>query len=83
MRDVNIYMHHLILIISIKNGFVYEQWKTIVTQIIEKVPGCPKISRLRVIHLYECDMSLFFGTYFRQLQQHNGDNRKVNDGYYG
>ena len=51
MRDVIIEMHHLMLMIAIKNGFVYERWKTIVTQMIEKLPGCPKITRLRVIHL--------------------------------
>ena len=50
---------------------------------IEKVPGCPKISKLRVIHLYECDLNLLFGISFRQLQQHNEDKFKLNDGCYG
>ena len=76
-------MHHLMLVIAMRHGFVYERWKTIVSQMIEKVPGCPKISRLRVIHLYECDLNLLFGTCFRQLQQHNEDNQKLNEGCYG
>ena len=59
------------------------QWKTIVTQMVEKVPGCPKTSRLRVIHLYECDINLLFGISFRQLQQYNEDNNKLNDRCYG
>ena len=83
MRDVIIEMHHLMLTIAISNGFVYNRWKTIVTQMIEKVPGCPKISRLRVIHLYECDLNLLFGISFRKLQQYNEDNNKLNDGSYG
>ena len=76
-------MHHLMLVVAMRNGFVYERWKTIVTQMIEKVPGCPKISRLRVIHLYECDLNLLFGICFRQLQQHNEDNQKLKEGCYG
>ena len=83
MRNVIIQMHHLMLVAAMRNGFVYERWKTIVTQMIEKVPGCPKISRLRVIHLYECDLNLLFGICFRQLQQHNEDNQKLNEGCYG
>lgn len=61
-------MHHLVLVIAMKNGFVYEGWNTTVTQMIERVPGCPKTLRLRVIHLHKYDLNLLFGVYFQQLQ---------------
>ena len=50
---------------------------------IEKDPGCPKINRLRVIHLYECDLNLMLGISFRKLQQHCEDNNMLNDACYG
>ena len=82
-RNVIIQLHHTMLMIAIKNGFVYKRWKKIVTQMIEKEPGNPKLYRLRVIHLYECDLNLLFGIVFRILQQHNEDNNNINDGCYG
>ena len=36
-----------------------------------------------MIHLYECNLNLLFGIYFRKLQQHNKDNFKLNEGCYG
>ena len=69
--------------IATNNSFVYNRWKTIVTQMIEKDKGSPKLHRLRVIHLYGCDLNLLFGIYFRKLQQHNEDNFKLNEGCYG
>ena len=50
---------------------------------IEKDPGCPKINRLRVIHLYECDLNLMLGISFRKLQRHCEDNNMLNDACYG
>ena len=50
---------------------------------IEKDPGSPKINRLRVIHLYECELNLFIGLYFRKLSQHLEDNNLLNPGTYG
>ena len=71
------------LCISDNNKYVYERWKTIVTKMIEKDPGSPKINRLRVIHLYKCDLNLFIGLYFRKLSQHLEDNKLLNPGTYG
>ena len=50
---------------------------------IEKDPGSPKINRLCVIHLYECDLNLFIRLYFRKLSQHLEDNKLLNPGTYG
>ena len=56
--------------IAVKNAYIFKRWKQVVTQMIEKDPGCPKLFRLRVIHLYECDLNLLISLYFRKLQQH-------------
>ena len=42
-RQAIIDLHYLMLCISDNNKYVYERWKTVVTQMIEKDPGCPKI----------------------------------------
>ena len=43
MRQEIIILHHTMLTIAMKNSFVYERWKTIVTQMIEKEKGNPKL----------------------------------------
>ena len=50
---------------------------------IEKDPGCPKLYRLQVIHLYECDLNLLIGLYFQKIQQHIEDRNLLNKGCYG
>jgi len=47
-RDIIIEIHWNILKIAIKHKHVYERWKTIVTQMIEKEAGNPKLFRLHV-----------------------------------
>ena len=55
----------------------------VVTQMIEKDPGSPKVNRLRVIHLYECDFNLILKIYFRQFSRNCEDTNQFNDGCYG
>jgi hypothetical protein len=45
--------------------------------------GIPRIHRLRVIRLYECDLNLLFPIFFRELDQHCEDNYLINKGVYG
>ena len=75
-------LHYLMLCISDNNKYVSERWKMVVTQMIEKDPGSPKINRLCVIHLYKCDLNLLIGLYFRKLSQHLEDNKLLNPGTY-
>ena len=70
------------LVIAAKNKYVYERWKRIFTQMIEKDPGCPKLYRLCVIHLYKCDLNLLVSFYFQKLQQHIEENNLLNKGCY-
>ena len=45
-RQSIIDLYYLMLLISTKNKYCYERWKTMVTQMIEKDPGCPKLLQL-------------------------------------
>jgi hypothetical protein len=47
-----------LLNIPIKYGFAPKCWCTLVTVMIEKDPGNPRIERLHVIHLFEADYNL-------------------------
>jgi hypothetical protein len=75
--------HLLLLNYAIKFGFVYPRWKVIVNSLIEKIPGDPKIHRLRTIHLYEWDWSLILGVKWRKLMQHAFDHGLLNKGCHG
>ena len=70
------------LVIAAKNKYVYEWWKQIVTQMIEKDPGYPKLYCLCVIHLYKCDLNLLISLYFQKLQRHIEDKKLLNNGCY-
>lgn len=67
----------------IKNGYILNRWKTIVTTMIFKESGNFKIHRLRIIHIYEADFNLLLAIKWRQLL-HSADQREVlNPGLYG
>lgn len=36
---------------AVNIGISLNRWQTSITSMIEKIPGCPKINKLRVIHL--------------------------------
>jgi exonuclease III len=78
-----LHLHHSMLQYSTTHGHSFDRWKTIVNVMIEKDPGNPKIHRLRVIHLYECDYNLLLAVKWRQLVHHAEDNHKLNWGQYG
>jgi hypothetical protein len=44
--------------LPLKYGFAPKWWCTLVTVMIEKDPGNPRIEHLRVIHLFEADYNL-------------------------
>ena len=46
---------------AIEHGHVYSRWTKVVNAMIEKVPGKPLLSKLRVIHLIESDFNLLTG----------------------
>jgi hypothetical protein len=65
------------------NEHVYKRWEYILTCMLGKDIGIPRIHRLRVIHLYECDLNILFSIFFRALDQHCKDNFLINKGVYG
>jgi hypothetical protein len=48
-------LHTLMLQTAYDNGHVYKQWEYILTCMLGKDSSIPRIHRLRIIHLYECD----------------------------
>jgi hypothetical protein len=51
-------IQHRILNLAIKHQHTLERWKTVQNVFIEKIPGDPRIEKLRVIHIYEADWTL-------------------------
>ena len=69
----------LLLNYSLKFGYIFDRWRTIVNSLLEKDVGQPKIHRLRVIHLYEWDWNLLLGVKWRALLHHAFDNGLLNE----
>ena len=44
---------------AFQSGVSLSRWQKINTCMIEKIPGTPRINKLRVIHLYEADYNAF------------------------
>jgi hypothetical protein len=64
------------------NEHVYKRREYILTCMLGKDIGIPRIHRLQVTHLYECDLNLLFSLFFRELDQHCEDNFLINKGVY-
>jgi hypothetical protein len=45
----------------ISTGCVLNSWKTVANAMLEKIPGVPRINKLRVIHLFVVDLNLVLG----------------------
>jgi hypothetical protein len=83
LRTEIIEMHATMLQTAYDNEHVYKRWEYILTCMLGKDKGIPRIHRLRVIHLYECDLNLLFSIYFRELDQNCEDEQLINKGVYG
>jgi hypothetical protein len=83
MRIDIIDLHSTMLQTAYDNEHVYKRWEYILTCMLGKDTGIPRIHRLRIIHLYECDLNLLFALFFRELDQHCEDNYLMNKGIYG
>ncbi|OEU19894.1 hypothetical protein FRACYDRAFT_235957 [Fragilariopsis cylindrus CCMP1102] len=83
IRQDIIDLHATMLQTAYDNEHVYKRWEYILTCMLAKETGIPRIHRLRVIHLYECDLNLLFSLVFRELDQHCEDNFLLNKGVYG
>jgi hypothetical protein len=60
------------------------RWRTSITAMIQKIPGCWKINKLRVIHLYEADYTLMLKIIWaRRLVWHAHDRNRLKTGQAG
>ena len=53
-----------IINICVHTGYVLPRWKPVTNVMLEKIPGQPIISKLRVIHLFEADFNAWAGIIF-------------------
>jgi hypothetical protein len=60
-------LHARMLQTAYDNEHVYKRWEYILKCMLGKDSGIPRIHRLRVIHLYECNLNLLFSLFFREL----------------
>jgi hypothetical protein len=67
IRTEIIELHTTMLQTAYDNEHVYKRWEYILTCMLGKDSGIPRIHRLRVIHLYGCDLNLLFSLFFREL----------------
>ena len=51
--------YSMMLNIPVQLGFSPKRWQQVESVLLEKDKGIPKISRLRIIHLFEADYNLF------------------------
>jgi hypothetical protein len=51
-------IQHKLMALAITNCHTYQRWTVVHNFLLEKIPGVPRIDKLRVIHLYEADWSL-------------------------
>jgi hypothetical protein len=68
---------------AIKYSFPLNRWLRLVSAIIEKDPGLPKITRLRIIHLYEAEMNWLFRNFFNKITWRAEDSEALSDEQYG
>ncbi len=66
-------VHHTMLEATLKTGVIPSRWKTCVSCAILKDPESPKISRLRIVHLYKVDFNLFIKLIWGQKLVHHAE----------
>ena len=77
-------VYYYIALSALKSGNTLERWCNATTAMIEKIPGTPKINKLRVIHLYEADYNMLLKLLWaRKLVWNCHDNERLNDGQAG
>jgi hypothetical protein len=50
-------IYAIMLSLPLKHGFAPTRWQTCIDAILEKIPGHPRIEKLRIIMLYEADFN--------------------------
>mmetsp|Transcript_30358 Transcript_30358/g.72755 ORF Transcript_30358/g.72755 Transcript_30358/m.72755 type:complete len:2117 (+) Transcript_30358:2729-9079(+) len=63
--------------------YSFDRWKTIVNVMIEKDPGDHRIHRLRVIHIYEHDLSIYLALHWKRMMYDAERRGLIHNGQYG
>ena len=64
-------------------GYSLIRWHKIVTMMIPKETNNLKIHRLRVIHLYEADLTALFSIWSKKMIHRATQHNSLNQGSYG
>ena len=76
-------VHLQIINYSLRTGYSFRRWQTIANSHILKEPGCIKIHRTRVIHIYEADYNFSLGVKWRETMHRAEEANVLNKGHYG
>jgi hypothetical protein len=77
-------MYYHVTIAALRSVTSLERWQTRITTMIEKIPGCSKINKLRVIYLHEAGYNLILKILWARRLVWNAHNRgKINEGQAG
>jgi len=66
-------VHTAVINACIQHQHVLDRWKKVASAMIEKIPGQPRIDKLRVIHLIEADLNLLLGVMWGRRLLRNKD----------
>jgi hypothetical protein len=58
IAEIALSIQHKLINLAIRYTHTFQRWKRIDNFFIEKIPGNPRIEKLRVIHIYEADWNL-------------------------
>jgi hypothetical protein len=73
-----------IMNLAINEGYSLTRWQTVVSTLIEKIPGVPRIDKIRVIHIFEADYSaLGKYIYSGKMMRHAEELLDITDSQYG
>jgi hypothetical protein len=76
--------HVDLLNIIVQSSYSLIRWRKIDSMMLEKIPGTPRIDKLRVIHIYEADYNLFCRIFWaKRMMQHAESNNYISDSQYG
>jgi hypothetical protein len=78
MTEMTLQNQYLLMTLAVQKCHTFKQWLIVHNFLIEKLPGTPIISKLRVIHIYEADWSLIQRCYVAfKLSKTASDNNTV------
>lgn len=69
---------------AVENNHVYPRWQKVVSTMLEKIPGQPRVDKLRTIHLVETDLNMILGIIWgRRILSQAEIHRSLNQEQWG